>query len=147
MVEILNPEEQRVEAVEDAFLALAISIPEVESALDYRPGTYPRSLVCMLFDDEVEVAHTAGGNRGPVRVEWQWIVDIYVHGYERKEMQARMRRIILALKAKMRENRLLDRTVKKTPEMEGLGPMSPVRIAENPGLLKRYRLRCEKEIR
>lgn len=144
---VLTPEETAVDAIEQAFLALMGGIAEVTHALDYRPERYDQPTVCMYFDWEDEVARSASAGRGLVIAEWEWVVDIYVPLYDRREGQRAMRAIILKMREALREDRLLGRTVKKKPALNNLGPAAVVRQGESgPILFKRFRLVVEREV-
>lgn len=136
---------ERLETYEQAILDAFLEVPEVDFAEDHRPEMVQPNTVCLLFDDEVP------GERATSRVErteFQWIVQIYVHGYERRDMQKRMQRIILGIRKIFRENPTLSGVLKKKARLDSLGVVRPIRMENNnPALVKGYRLGIEREVR
>src|SRR5215210_1262845 len=94
--------EQKVDKIEQAFLDVFRRIDSDLATYDHKPKmTDPRG-VCLYFDWEEEVASTAGGSRGPVNANWQWLVDVYVYGYDRRDMQRDLRGIVLKMREDLR---------------------------------------------
>lgn len=149
----LSATEQRVDKIQQAFLDVFRRIDERISTYDYKPMmTDPRG-VCLYFDWEEEVASTAGGSRGPVNVNWQWIVDVYVYGYDRREMQRDLRGIVLKMREDLRENRLLGRDEEgrhyvKQLEVRSIAPATDFTYNEgdNTGMVKKLRLIAEVQV-
>jgi hypothetical protein len=151
----MNAVIERVDAIEQGYLRLIDSIPEVDQTLDFRGGpkdVIQPNTVCLYFDWEEEVAHTAGGGRGPINVEWWWGVDIWVYGYDAREMQRTIKIIVLKSRELIRANRQIGRDdegralSKKTPVLTSRGEVFPVTIQEKPGFTKSYRLVVERQV-
>lgn len=142
MIETMDT--SKVELWEQAFLDAFLGIEGVDHAEDHRPERIEPNTVCLMFDDEVPGDQATSRVE---RVEFQWIVQIYVHGYERRDMQKTMQRIIMGLRRKFRQDPTLGRVLKKRPRFDSLGPFRVLRLEGGPALVKSYRLGVEREVR
>lgn len=135
---------ERTTAIEDAFGELVLGIDGVENFLPYRDEQVPPNTVCMYFDWRGTASRTTGSIS---RKSWEWIVEIYAHGYERRDVQARMKGIIIGIDDALERNPRLDRAASRPVRTENMGPPIPFtdQASGNRALLKRFRLIAEAE--
>ena len=134
----IEPDLEKSDLIEENFGALMLDIPEVEHFYTYRPEEIPPNTVCMYFDWEGQEDATT--NRG-TRNTWEWVVEVYIHGHHRKEMQRRMKAIILGMQRRLRADPRLSRAVARPIDvLNRYGPARPMTIGGQAGLLKQFRL-------
>lgn len=143
-----NPQEmlidglERTDLIETRFGELVMDVEEVEAFFPYRPEQVPENTVLMYFDWEDEV----GAKTGRITDNtWEWIIEVYCHGYERRDVQRRMKAILLGIRTRLRANPKLDRAFSKPCSLVNMGPAFPLPNQEMPVLFKRFRLVGETE--
>lgn len=135
---VVEPDLLITDLVEERFGELMLDMEEVETFFTYRPEEIPPNTVCMYFDWEGQADATTGGG---TRNTWEWVVEIYIHGYERKDMQRRLKAIILGMQRRLRSDQRLGRAVARPIEvLNRYGPARPITVDGQPGLLKQFRL-------
>lgn len=136
---------ERTTLIEQAFGELALGVAGVETFLTYRPEEIPSSnAVCMYFDWRGTAARATGRIS---RKTWEWVIEIYIQGYERQDMQQRMKAIIIGIDDALEGDLTLNRAASRPVRLENMGPPIPYVAQENGprGLLKRFRLIAEAE--
>ena len=145
MVEPTLTSVDRTERIEQEFEALVLGVDHVEHFYPYRDEEIPPNSVCMYFDWR---GTTARATSGISRKSWEWMVDIYIHGYEREDVQRRMKEVIIGIDAALDRNPKLNRAASKPVSTSNTGPARPIRTDSGGfGLLKQFRLSVEGEER
>lgn len=136
---------ERTDLIVESFGSLALAVPGVDEFMAYRPEEVPPgTTVCAYFDWR---GTSARATTLITRKTWEWVIEIYVQGEERYEMQRRMTGVIIGIDESVDRNPTLDRAASKPVRLENMGPPIPYASGDSGvrGLLKRFRLVVEAE--